>query len=154
MINILNEIWKPVDISKSKKIINSFSIFITGVILGVISKILDETASNQLLFPLETLDLGNFFSRMGIWIFIAVIISLYSKSPIRSSINVFIFFVGMVGSYYLYTVAIAGFFPKSYMMMIWVVMTFISPFLAFVCWYARGKTRFPLFYQLLFYCLY
>lgn len=24
-------------------------------------------------------------------------------------------------------------------MMIWIVMTFISPFLAFVCWYAKGK---------------
>lgn len=75
---------------------------------------------------------------MGVWIFLAVVISVYSKSAIRSAINVFLFFVGMVGSYYLYTVLVAGFFPKSYMM-IWIVMTVISPFLAFVCWYAKGK---------------
>src|SRR5690606_36282598 len=40
--------------------------------------------------------------------------------------------------YYLYTVTIAGFFPKSYIM-IWIGMTFISPFMAFICWYAKGK---------------
>lgn len=77
-------------------------------------------------------------------IFIAVIISLYSKSPIRSAVNVFLFFVGMVGSYFLYTIAIAGFFPRSYMM-IWVTMTIISPFLAFVCWYAKGKGTIAIF---------
>lgn len=144
MINTLNEIRKPVNISKPKKIINSFSIFIVGVILGFISKILDETPSNELPFSLETLDLANIFSRMGIWIFIAVIISLYSKSPMRSAINVFMFFGGMVGSYYLYTVAIAGFFPKSYIM-IWIAMTLISPFIAFVCWYAGGRNAISTF---------
>ena len=75
---------------------------------------------------------------MGIWIFLAVSISVYSKTPIRSATNVFLFFAGMVSSYYLYTVFIAGFFPKSYMM-IWIFMTCISPFLAFVCWYAKGQ---------------
>jgi len=106
--------------------------------LGVISKSLDETPSNYMPYFLQMLDLGNFFSRTGVWMFISVIISLYSKSPIRSASYVFLFFAGMVGSYYLYTIAIAGFFPKSYMM-IWVAMTMVSPFLAFVCWYAKGK---------------
>ncbi len=84
------------------------------------------------------LDLRNFFSRMGVWIFLGLLISVYSESPLRAAINVFLFFVGMVGSYYLYTVTIAGFFPKSYIM-IWIGMTFISPFMAFICWYAKGK---------------
>lgn len=75
---------------------------------------------------------------MGVWIFLAVLISVYSKSAVRAAVNVFVFFVGMVGSYYLYTVMIAVFFPKSYMM-IWIMMTVISPLMAFVCWYAKGK---------------
>ncbi len=140
----LNEIRKPINLSTSRKFIYSISIFIVGVMLGVISKLLDETPSNYLPFLLETLDLSNFFSRMGVWLFISVIISLYSKSPIRSAINVFLFFVGMVGSYYLYTIAIAGFFPRSYMM-IWVAMTIVSPLLAFVCWYAKGKGPIAIF---------
>ena len=138
MKNFLNEIRRPINIPISRKFLYSTLIFIAGVILGVISKVLDETASNLLPYFLEVLDLSNFFSRMGVWIFLAMLISVYSKSPVRSAINVFLFFVGMVGSYYLYTIMIAGFFPKSYMM-IWIIMTVISPFLAFVCWYAKGK---------------
>lgn len=138
MKDFFYEIRRPLNISRSREFLSSTLIFIAGVILGIISKLLDETAINLLPYFLETLDLGNFFSRMGVWLFLAVLISVYSKSPIRSAINVFLFFVGMVGSYYLFTVMIVGFFPKSYMM-IWVVMTIFSPFLAFVCWYAKGK---------------
>ena len=138
MIGFLNEIRRPVNIPLSRKIVYSSLILILGVILGLFSKMLETTLSHSLPYFLEVLDLRNFFSRMGVWIFLAVVISVYSKSPVRSAINVFLFFAGMVGSYFLYTVLAAGFFPKSYMM-IWIVMTLISPFLAFVCWYAKGK---------------
>lgn len=144
MKDFLNEIRRPINISLSNKVLYSTLIFIAGVVLGIISKALDETSSNLLPYIIDVLDLGNFFSRMGVWIFLAVVISVYSKSPVRSAINVFLFFVGMVGSYYLYTVLVAGFFPKSYMM-IWIVMTAISPFLAFVCWYAKGKSTVSIF---------
>ncbi|WP_223701739.1 hypothetical protein [Sutcliffiella deserti] len=135
---LLHDIRRPVKISLSKKIVSSSLLFIAGVILGVLSKMLDETPGSQLPFFLEVLGLGNFFSRIGVWIFLAVLIAVYSKSPVRSAINVFLFFVGMVGSYYLYTVMVADFFPKSYMM-IWITMTVMSPFIALVCWYAKGK---------------
>lgn len=46
----------------------------------------------------------------------------------------------MVTSYYLYSNYVAGFFPRSYAM-IWFGFTIISPFLAFVCWYAKGKSK-------------
>lgn len=138
MNNFFNGIRSPVSIPIPKQFLYSILIFIIGIILGVISKVLDTTPSNYLPYILEILDLRNFFSRMGIWIFLAAVISMYSKSPVRSAINVYLFFVGMVGSYYLYTVLVAGFFPKSYMM-IWIVMTIVSPFLAFFCWYAKGK---------------
>lgn len=138
MKDFLNEIRTPISISLSRKFLYSTLIFIAGVILGLFSKMLETTISNSLPYFLEVLDLGNFFSRMGVWIFLAVLISVYSKSPVRSAINVFLFFVGMVGNYYLYTVLVAGFFPRSYMM-IWIVMTCISPSIAFICWYAKGK---------------
>lgn len=67
-------------------------------------------------------------------------ISIYSNSSIRASINVFVFCVGMVTSYYLYSRFVAGFFPRSYAM-IWAAFTVISPILAFICWYARGKSK-------------
>jgi hypothetical protein len=99
--------------------------------------VLDETASNLLPSFIEMLDLRNFLSRIGFWIFSGVFISLFSKTSIRAALNNLLFFVGMVGSYYIYTVAIAGFFPKTYMML-WVAMAILSPFLGAVCWYAKG----------------
>lgn len=138
MIDLLNRIRKPATIPRSQKIIGSFAILLAGIILGTLSKKLDTTASNLLPSFLESLDLRNFFSRMGIWIFLAVLISIYSKTSLRAAANVFLFFTGMVSSYYLYTVFVAGFFPRSYMM-IWVAMTFLSPFMAFICWYAKGE---------------
>lgn len=138
MKDFLNEIRTPISISPSRKFIYSALVFIAGVTLGLFSKMLDTIPGNSLPHFLEVLDLGNFFSRMGVWIFLAMLISVYSKSPFRSAINVFLFFVGMVGSYYLYTVLAAGFFPGSYMM-IWIIISCISPFIAFICWYAKGK---------------
>ena len=73
MINFLNEIRRPIKISLSRKLLYSALIFIVGVILGVISKVLDKTPSNLLPYFLEILDLRNFFSRMGVWIFLAVV---------------------------------------------------------------------------------
>ena len=66
--------------------------------------------------------------------------SIYSNSSIRASANVFVFFIGMVTSYYLYSNYVAGFFQGSYAM-IWFGFTIFSPFFAFVCWYAKGKSK-------------
>ena len=142
VLGFLNKIREPVSITIHKKILYSLSVLLAGILLGTTSKILDETASNLLPPMLEVLDLRNFFSRIGIWLFFAVLISVYSKTPFRAATNVFLFFVGMVGSYYLYTALVAGFFPESYMM-IWITMAFISPLMAFVCWYARGNGTIP-----------
>lgn len=114
-----------------------------GIVLGTVSKFLDTTPSNELPFIIERLDVRNFLGRFAIWILIAVCISIYSNSSIRAAVNVFTFFLGMVTSYYLYSKFIAGFFPRSYAM-IWFGLTAISPLLAFVCWYAKGKSKISL----------
>lgn len=127
----------------NRKIVDTITILILGIVLGVVSKFLDTTASNELPFIIEYLDIRNFLGRFAIWILIAVCISLYSNSSIRAAINVFVFFAGMVASYYLYSKFVAGFFPKSYAM-IWFGFTAVSPLLAFVCWYAKGKSKISL----------
>lgn len=124
----------------SKKILHSIVVLFFGIVLGTVSKFLDTTPSNELPFIIERLDVRNFLGRFAIWILIAVCISIYSNSSIRAAVNVFTFFLGMVTSYYLYSKFIAGFFPRSYAM-IWFELTAISPLLAFVCWYAKGKSK-------------
>lgn len=128
------------EIPISRKIINTVLILCLGIALGTFSKFLDNTASNALPFIFEYLDIKNFLGRFAIWLLIALCIAIYSRSSLRASLNVFVFFVGMVSSYYIYSNYVAGFFPKSYAM-IWVAFTAISPLLAFICWYAKGKSK-------------
>ena len=127
----------------NKQVINTVLILLLGIALGTFSKFLDCTPVNELPVIFEYLDITNFLGRFAIWVMIALCISIYSNSSLRAAINVFVFFVGMVTSYYLYSKYIAGFFPRSYAM-IWVVFTAISPILAFICWYAKGKSKLAL----------
>ena len=128
------------EIPITRKIINTILILCFGIGLGTFAKFLDTTASNTLSFIFEYLDISNFLGRFAIWLLIALYIAIYSHSSIRASLNVLVFFIGMVSSYYLYSYFVAGFFPKNYAM-IWLGFTAISPLLAFVCWYAKGKSK-------------
>ena len=144
MIKLLNDIRNVENsISNNSKIINTIVVLFLGIALGTFSKYLDFRQAELpcvLMAIDEALDIHNFLGRFAIWVLIALCISIYSNSAIRASINVFVFFVGMVASYYLYSNYIAGFFPRSYAM-IWFGFTAVSPLLAFVCWYARGKSK-------------
>lgn len=126
--------------SNPKQVLISIGILLLGIFMGAFSKYLDYRQANlpAILHLIDsTVDLHNFLGKFAPWIIIAVCIAVYSTTPIRAGINVFTFFVGMVSSYYLYSNFIAGFFPKSYAL-IWVTFTALSPFLAFLCWYAKG----------------
>lgn len=134
----------PNHMSQKRQTTNTILILFLGIVLGTVSKYLDCTASNELPHIIEYLDVSNFLGRFAIWIFLAVCISVYSKTAMRASIHVFLFFVGMVGSYYVYSKFIAGFFPKSYAM-IWIALTILSPILANICWYAKGNGKTAIF---------
>ena len=144
MTKILNHIRSQENpISYKRKIINTIVVLFLGIALGTFSKFLDFRCGelpSVLMAIDEALDVHNFLGRFAIWVLIALCISIYSNSALRASVNVFVFFAGMVTSYYLYSKYVAGFFPRSYAM-IWFGFTAISPFLAFVCWYAKGKSK-------------
>ena len=116
MINFLNDIRNAENpISNNRKLINTIAILFLGIALGTFSKYLDfrQTELPGVLMAINgVLDIGNFLGRFAIWILIALCISIYSNSAIRASINVFVFFVGMVASYYLYS-NYCRIFPKK-----------------------------------------
>ena len=127
--------------SKKNALFTTIIIFIFGVLMGIISKSLDNLAIDSTIWwhnIIGKFDFGNVLSCMGIWLLIALTISIYSKTPLRASLNVFLFFLGMNLSYHLWTIIYSGFNPNKYMM-IWYSLTIFSPLLAFISWYAKGK---------------
>lgn len=82
------------EIPVSRKIRNTILILCLGIVLGTFSKFLDNTASNALPFIFEYLDVRNFLGRFAVWLLIALCIAIYSRSSLRASLNVFVFFVG------------------------------------------------------------
>jgi len=80
----LDKIRKPdLEYQLSKKIRNSLLILLLGIILGIFSKWLDNLSINDSIWWQHLIgitDLRNVFSDFGIWIFLGIIISIYSKA--------------------------------------------------------------------------
>ncbi len=100
LIDSLNSIRRAeTEASIKQKVLYTLAVFVFGILLGMFSKWLDNLSLNSSVWwmkIIEQIDLGNFFSGMSVWLFIALTISIYSKSPFRAAVNVFFFFVGMV----------------------------------------------------------
>ena len=139
------------DTKLSEQIANSILVLLFGIILGAGAKWLDTIPFNNAIwwqYILGILDLRNVFSEFAIWLLIALAVSVYSRTPLRASLNAFLFFAGMCISYHLYTIVFAGFNPQRYMM-IWYGLTLLAPVLAFICWFGKGETKVSLIIDIL-----
>ena len=141
----LNKIrYAIVKIPIRKKIFDTIIIFLIGFILGLVAKILDVVDLSIFNQIFELMDLGSYFSRMSIWLLLALFISVFSKSPLRAAVNAFTFFQGMLISYYIYGY-IVGNFSSVPIAFFWFVLSCSSPILAILCWYAKGTGRLATF---------
>ena len=138
----LEKIRKPEPYTKKGAVAAAAVSFAAGIVLGIVSKWLDNLALDDMIWwhkYVEMLNLSAFFSELAIWLLLALIIAVFSKRPWLAACNVFVFFAGMCAAYHFYTIAFSGFNPSSYMM-IWYGITAVSPILAVLCWYARGTS--------------
>lgn len=135
----VNEIrtYEKNSLSKKQVGINVILFFVIGMVLGIVPKYMDTVPSNGVIGSTINV-IANIFSQIEVWVLIATIISSWSKTPISAALNVFMFFFGMILSYYIYSMKLFGFFP-SYYFIRWGLIALLSPFGAYVTWYGRGQ---------------
>jgi hypothetical protein len=124
-------------ISIQQQILHVALSFVFGILLGFLAKFSDTISSNA--------PLGNIFgnvsdvtTRLGIWVFLATLLAAWSPRPRLGAIKVLAFFVGMLFTYYIYSMILFGFFPTYYFIR-WGVIALLSPIAAYIVWYGRGK---------------
>lgn len=115
-------------ISFSKAICHTVLISCTGLVLGVIIKLLD----------IYTTNLGNIFSQMSVWIFLCTLIAIYSSTAKRAAVNVFGFCAGMLITYYIAAELTASVYSTSFIYG-WAIFALFSPLMGFIVWYAKGE---------------
>lgn len=136
----LNAIRMPEKLTRGKGAAYATALFVLGIFMGAFSKWLDNLALDSSVWWhrwIEAMDLGNFFSDIAIWLLLGLLIAVFSKSPWRAALNVFLFFAGMCAAYHVCSIVLGGFNPSSYML-IWYGITALSPLPAVLCWYAGG----------------
>ena len=123
-----------------KKISDLILCLALGIILGITSKYLDTVAVDGGWITNVLHYLGDLFTRLGIWVWIATLVAAYSRTLRRAAINTFVVFIGMLLSYYIYSAYLFGFFPTSYFIR-WGGIALLSPLLAAVVWKAKHSER-------------
>ncbi len=106
--------------------------FLFGLVLGALSRILD----------IYTQNLGNIFSQFAIWILLGTVISIYSRTKKKAMLNVFLFCVGMLITYYSVAVITHGVYSKIFIIG-WSVFALCSPIMAYFAWLSKEKGTFP-----------
>lgn len=113
---------------------------ILGVLLGVMAKYLDTVAVDGSWRTTVLHYLADTFTRLGVWVLTATLIAAYGRTMYRAALHTFLFFSGMLISYYVYSSYLFGFFPTSYFLQ-WGVSALLSPLAAIVVWHAKNNGR-------------
>ncbi|MEK4510884.1 hypothetical protein EJP82_06235 [Paenibacillus anaericanus] len=117
-----------------QKVFSIVNAIIIGVILGLAAKIVDNPSYFNPIFT----GIGD---RLGIWVFVATLLSVFSYSPKLAAVKIFAFFGSMLTVYYVYTTLVLHFFPQREIIF-WGICGAVSPLCAYIMWYARGSGLF------------
>ncbi|MCR8842582.1 DUF6518 family protein [Paenibacillus sp. SC116] len=131
--NKLNQVRIASKSTTKQKVFSIVIAIIVGVILGLLAKVVDSPDFN----PIFT----NIGDRLGIWVFVATLLSVFSYSPNLAAVKVFAFFGSMLTVYYVYTTLVLHFSPEREIVL-WSICAAVSPVCAYIMWYARGSGLF------------
>lgn len=110
------------------RILAPIAMFLLGAVLGVASKLLDIYTSN----------LGNIFSQMSIWILLGTLISIFSKTKGKAALNVFVFCIGMLITYYITAELTNSVYGMTFIYG-WAAFSVCSPMFAWFAWMTKEK---------------
>lgn len=116
---------------KTGVILAPFLLFLFGAALGVASKLLDIYTSN----------LGNIFSQMSIWILLGTLIAIFSKTKGKAALNVFVFCIGMLITYYITAELTNSVYGMTFIYG-WATFSVCSPVFALLTWMTKEKGTF------------
>lgn len=108
-----------------------------GLVFGLVAKTIDQIPASRSFGSLMNV-IGNISSGIGVWVAIATIISCWSRAPQAGAAYVFLFFAGLLISYYAYSMRLFGFFPTYYFLR-WGAIALVSPLAACIVWFGRGE---------------
>ena len=118
------------------KLLNPISMWIIGLIVGIFVKLIDIHFYVQYF----GFSLSDLFSEMGIWILFGVLISLFSKSRKYAMMNVFLFNVGMLITYYITAHLTNSVYGSSFVKG-WTLFAFLSPIMAYFITLIKNKGK-------------
>jgi len=118
----------PEKVNFKHELFYTLSVMILGLLFGLIAKSTDSISV-----------IGEIGTNLGVWIFIGTLIAAYSHTPLLAALNLPVFLLSMLTSYYIYGLFVLGFFPRAYFLG-WLVVSLLSPIGSFVIWFSRGKS--------------
>ena len=125
---------------KKHTILSPVWMFLLGAALGVLSKLMD--INTQFLQIASSLNLANVFSEMSIWILFGTLISIYSTTKAKAALNVFVFCIGMLITYYVTAELTSSVYGMTFVYG-WAAFSLCSPVFAWFTWMTKEKGVFP-----------
>lgn len=116
----------------SKRLLHPFYMLCFGLMLGMVARLLD----------IYTTNLGEVFSQMAIWILTGTLISIYSKTARKAMLNVLLFCLGMLLTYYAVAAFSHGVYSGEYIIG-WTIFALCSPVMAYFAWLTKQRGIFP-----------
>ena len=110
------------------KIMNPFAMLCFGLAIGAAARLLD----------ILTVNLGEIFSQMAVWILMGTLISVYSRTAKCAMANVLAFCLGMLLTYYLAAALSHGVYSIKFIIG-WTVFALCSPVMAYLAWLTKER---------------
>lgn len=114
---------------------------LSGLALGFLAAYLEPLVDNGGALLAFLSWLNELFSRLGIWIFAALLLSIFCKSSAAAMRNAALFFSGRLLGYVLYGLILSGTFSGDFLLL-GLLSILIGPVWILLAWYGKGE-EFP-----------